>query len=356
MRSTFILAGVVLAAASGCVGADDGGAVDTMRAATLPAPVTNNAVALVTRDDGATIYSFNGLGAGKTWKDVTRAAYACDIPLGVCRDIASTPVGQGRLAGTAVALGGKIYLFGGYSVAEDGTEVSTPEVFSFDPASEKYIRRADIPVPVDDSVSFAYGGRYIYLVSGWHDVGNVNLVQVYDTRDDRWFRATDYPGAAVFGHAGGAIGGRFVIADGVAVVGEENGRRTFGAVNEAWLGEIDKDEPSVIAWRKLRPHPGAPRYRMAATGDPGKMRVVFYGGADNPYNYNGVGYDGVDAKPSGKLFAFDFATDAWVSLGETDRPSMDHRGLLAFDGAYYVVGGLNGDLSVSDAVTMIQTE
>ena len=39
-----------------------------------------------------------------------------------------------------------------------------------------------MPVPVDDSVALSYKERYIYLISGWHNDGNVNLVQVYDTK------------------------------------------------------------------------------------------------------------------------------------------------------------------------------
>lgn len=327
-------------------------------AALLPAPVTNNAVALVEDGASAALYSFNGLGAGKTWKDVTNAAYVCVLPAGECREIPRPPVSNGRLASVAVALGGRIYLFGGYTVAEDGAEKSTPEVFAFDPGTERYERRADMPVPVDDSLAFSYAGRYIYLVSGWHDEGNVGLVQVYDALNDRWFRATDYPGAPVFGHAGGAVGRRFLVVDGVAVIGEENGRRKFAAVDEAWLGEIDVDDPARISWRKLPSHPGGPLYRMAAAGDGRENRVVFYGGADNPYNYDGIGYDGAPASPSAAIFAWDFDLADWVRLGETDRPSMDHRGLLiARETSYiYIVGGMDRELAVMDAVTAIEIE
>lgn len=340
---------------SGCAAPADE-KLATAEVATLPAAVSNNAVALIERDDGATIYSFNGLFAGKTSKDVVRAAFACDLPPGVCREIAGPPVAEGRLASAATALGGKVYLFGGYSVGEDGSEVSTPEVLVYDPGTDGYERRADMPVPVDDSVAFAHAGRYIYLVSGWHDDGNVSLVQVFDTQEDRWFRASDYPGAPVFGHSGGAAGGRIVIADGVAVLGVENGRRKYGAVADAWLGEIDADDPSVIAWRKLPPHPGGPLYRMAAAGEAQENRVVFYGGADNPYNYDGVGYDGVPARPSAKLFAFDFDANDWVDLGETDRPSMDHRGLMISRGTFYIAGGMNSERAVSDAVVSFKPE
>lgn len=355
MRSAVFVACLAVISLPGCAD-ETPRPIATEQAATLPAPITNNAVALVESGGKATLYSFNGLLAGKTWEDVTSDAVACDLPDGPCRDIGGAPVREGRLASTAVTLGGEIYLFGGYSVAEDGTEVSTPELFAYDPKTAVYARRADMPVPVDDAVSFAYADRYIYLVSGWHDDGNVSLVQVYDTKEDRWFRASDYPGAPVFGHAGGAAGGRFVVADGVAVIGEKNGRRQFGAVDDVWLGEIDKDDPAIIAWRKLPAHPGGPLYRMAAAGETENNRVVFFGGADNPYNYDGVGYDGVPARPSAAIFAYDFGAEGWRVLGEADRASMDHRGLAKAGEIYYVVGGMDEDLAVSDAVVAFELE
>ena len=123
----------------------------------LPEPVANNAVAL----HGGEIYSFAGLGAGKTWRDVHAKAYKCTVEASQCEAIPALPDGKGRLAATAQTVGDMIYIFGGYTVAQDHTEVSTPEVFAFDPKTQSYSRRANIPVPVDDSVSLVYQDRYI---------------------------------------------------------------------------------------------------------------------------------------------------------------------------------------------------
>lgn len=314
----------------------------------LPEPHANNAVALATLKNGEeVIYSFYGLGAGKTHSDVSKSAFRCPIAERRCEAMPAPPVAEGRLASVAVFLHDRIFIFGGYTVSEDSAEVSTPEVFAFDPETNAYQRRADMPTPVDDAVAFAYANRYIYLVSGWHNDGNVSNVQVFDTWEDRWFEATPYPGAPVFGHAGGAVGGKFIIADGVAVVGVKDGRRQFGEVGEVWIGEIDPDDPSVVSWRAAPAHSYGPLYRMAAAGDAENNRIVFAGGGDNPYNYNGVGYDGVNAKPSDVVFAFDLETEEWRELGRLLSPSMDHRGLLMADDQYFVVGGMDADLVVS---------
>ena len=328
------------------VAVDEAALLNAQVVAAAPVPRANNAVAASPRDEGVAFWSFNGLGPNKTHKDVYRDAFVCEVPENACRAIEGAPVADGRLASVAVFLYDRIFLFGGYTVAEDGTEVSTPEVFAFNPETEEYQRRADMPVPVDDAVAFHFANRYIALVSGWHDDGNVGIVQVFDTWEDVWLEAADYPGSPVFGHAGGAVGNTFVVADGVAVIGEENGRRQFGAVDEAWLGKIDEDDPANIEWRKLPPHPGGPLYRMAATGDPENNRIVFYGGSDNPYNYNGVGYDSAPAEASDLLFAFDLEAEAWTELGRTGRPSMDHRGLMIADGDYWTLGGMDANREV----------
>ena len=96
----------------------------------LPIAHSNNAVAIASASGTPTLYSFNGLRAGKEHGDVSKQAFACPLTASACEQIADVPVPEGRLASSAITLHNQIYLFGGYSVAEDRTEVSTPEVFS----------------------------------------------------------------------------------------------------------------------------------------------------------------------------------------------------------------------------------
>lgn len=313
----------------------------------LPIPMSNNAVALAEGLDGPTLYSFNGLKSGKTWQDTSNAAFACIVSIKDCEEIASVPVSEGRLASSAITVGDKIYLFGGYTVAENGDEVSTPEVFAFDPTTKKYKRLADMPTPVDDMVVLPYKNRYIYLVSGWHDEGNVGLVQLYDVEFDTWSLATEFPGKPVFGHAGGLANHSMIITDGVAVAGLVDGKRKFAAAPFAWRGDIDPGDPQRITWRAVEAHPGGPRYRMAATGDGDRGMILFAGGGDNPYNYDGIGYDGVPAKPTDRVFGYDLKADQWTELSKLAAPSMDHRGLVKSGDNYYIMGGMDGDQAVT---------
>lgn len=315
----------------------------------LPEPISNNAVAVADGPEGPTLYSFNGLKAGKTWKDTSKAAFACVIATRSCKTIASVPVPEGRLASAAVTVAGKIYIFGGYSVAANGDELSTPEVFAFDPAAGRYEQKADMPTPVDDMLAVPYQDRFIYLISGWHDEGNVSVVQMFDTQTGAWTEATPFPGTPVFGHSGGIAGDSIIVTDGVASIFAD-GKRKFVAAKLTWRGDIDPKNPTQISWRGVDTHAGVAKYRMAAIGDEAGQRIIFAGGGDNPYNYDGIGYDGVPAKPSGGFFAYDLKSDKWIELGRLAEASMDHRGLAKAGQEYYILGGMDAEQKVTGRI------
>ena len=312
----------------------------------LPRPVSNNAVALVSTGEGDFLYSFLGLGSGKTWQDISSAASVLVPGAKDWTELPPVPGGVGRLAASAVTALGAAWVFGGYTVAEDGSEKSIPGVYRIRPGESELQWVTDMPVPVEDSVLLVYQDRYIYLVSGWHDLGNVNLVQVLDTQTLSWKQATPWPGAPVFGHAGGMSEDQMLICDGVRIQypADESPRR-FLPSNECWSGRVDKEDYRRIHWRSVDSHPGAGRYRMAATGD-SKQRVVFAGGSVNPYNFNGTGYNGVPSGTERSVFSYNFVTGEWQQQGDLPRGTMDHRGLLVSNGWYYLLGGMQDQQTV----------
>jgi len=324
--------------------------------APMPVPHANNAVAAAEVDGKARLYSFMGLKPGKTHADISTAAFEYSVAEDSWRRINPVPVPEGRLASVATTVNGIVYLFGGYTVAADDSEVSTPHVFAYDPESGRYSRRADIPKPVDDSVALAYADRYVYLVSGWHRDGNLSNVQVYDTAEDVWFNATEFPGLPVFGHAGGIVGGDMVVIDGVALEGERDGERQFRLVKQAWLGRISPDDPSRIRWERIGDHAGPPVYRAAATGSTNRGLILFAGGASRAYNYTGIGYDGEPAAPSARVFGYEPGSDLWLGFEDKPIATMDHRGLLEADGAFWTLGGMVEGQRVSGVVDRFKPE
>ena len=317
----------------------------------LPAAVSNNAVASVKAGRRDYVVSFNGLAEGKTHADTLASTYVYDSRSKSWSEADPVPGDVGRLASVAASADGRVYVFGGYTVDKDGTEVSTPWTHAFDPRKRVFEERAPMPVPVDDAVAVSFDDRYIYLVSGWHDLGNVNLVQRYDTRNDAWVQATPVPGPAVFGHAGGIVGNTIVYCDGVAIDVHDDRPRDFVAVPDCFLGIIDDEDGRRIDWRSINYHPGLPRYRMAAAGIPEVNGVLFVGGSDNPYNFNGIGYDGQPSEPARGALLFDIDTQSWQVLEFEGEATMDHRGLVPFKGQWLTVGGMAANQGVTNRVT-----
>lgn len=306
----------------------------------LPEARSNNAVVALERRDGTYLFSALGLAEGRSWSDTRSDAWLLPPGSDSWRRLPDVPGDAGRLAGVAASAAGRIYVFGGYTVAEDGGERSVETVHSIAPRESAWRRHTDMPVPVDDAVALVHQDR-IYLISGWHDLGNVNLVQVYDTRTDTWEQATPWPGPAVFGHAGGIVDGGLVVCDGVQVLPQDAvGPRRFEASQRCYAGEIDRADHRRIRWRSVADKPGPPRYRAAAVGVPAVDAVVFAGGSENPYNYDGVGYDGVVSQPSDAVYAFDLGSDSWRRLPSLQTPTMDHRGLVRLDGELLLIGGM----------------
>lgn len=262
----------------------------------LPIPISNNAVTSVTVKEANYLLSFNGIKAGKDHRAVSNEAFMLKVGDDKWQKIKNVPIQQpvnkltGRLASVATSINNKAYIFGGYTVAEDHSEVSVPDVYSFDIKSRQYKLLAPMPVPVDDSVALPYRDRYIYLVSGWHNDGNVNLVQVYDVKTNTWQQASPFPGKPVFGQAGAIVNNKLIVCDGVRVDVHLDKRRTYAAEPACFLGTINDKAHTRIDWRKVKHPTGTARYRMAALGVEHNGNAYFIGGSDNPYNFSGIGY------------------------------------------------------------------
>jgi N-acetylneuraminic acid mutarotase len=310
----------------------------------LPRPVSNNAVVALETSSGPAVFSLLGLDSTVRWNGVVNWAFRWNAGDRVWREIAPVP-GPGRLAATAQAVGGRIYLFGGYTVAQDGSERSLPNLDILDPETGEWSAGAPIPVPVDDAVSGVWRDSLIYLVSGWHDDDNVPDVQLYDPATDTWRQATPIPGRPVFGHAGAIVGNSIVYIDGVRTNQSPPRFTMYGA---SWRGDIDPRDPTSIDWRRVTDHPGPPLYRAGAVGIDGA--VVFAGGTNNPYNYDGIGYNSWPSDPRRAVFRYHPATDRWSGWGELRQPVMDLRGIVVAGGRLVIVGGMTAAQWVSDSV------
>jgi N-acetylneuraminic acid mutarotase len=318
----------------------------------LPVPISNNAVTSIKLGKQFLVFSFMGIGPGKTWKDISNAAYQLDISAGEWTEIRPVPGPAGRLAAAAASARQQIFLFGGYVVDAQGGEITVPDVAVYEPADHRWYRGTDIPTAVDDSVIGTYHDRYIYLVSGWSKNEAVRNVQVYDAEKNTWKQATPIAGMPVFGHAGALLEDTIIYVDGAYK--NPSGSSPYIASDECWMGKIDHHDLSKIQWSKIPNHPGSARYRIAAGASEREKKIYFVGGTDNPYNYNGMGYDGRPSEPSPVAFAWDLRNSKWELVSEnTSDPTMDHHGLAATPTGLIIIGGMEKGQRVTSRLTWL---
>lgn len=345
MKRLFLFSFLILFVAS-CSKAPQEVTLQWSEAEPLPVEITNNAVASAQINGEWHLFTFLGLEKGKTHEDLNNFTAQYNTGTETWETLPGVPDDVGRIASSAEYVNGYIYIFGGHTLDEDGNETSTEQVFKYNPVNKSYETVADMLLPVEDAVSLVYQDRYIYLVSGWNNTNNVSNVQVYDTETNSWSHAAPYPGPPVFGHSGGIIGNTMILSDGVQHIVDE-GERIFVMSPGSIKGEIDPDNPAKITWTRIKQHPGTARYRMAAIGieEPVQM-VVFVGGSQNPYNYNGIGYNLRPSVPDSTVFAYRLDTEEWVNLGTQPYPTMDHRGIARGGNDYYIIGGMNDEQRV----------
>ncbi|SNY55770.1 N-acetylneuraminic acid mutarotase [Arsukibacterium tuosuense] len=309
----------------------------------LPEPVSNNSVASTTVRGKTYIISAMGMGPGKQSSDLHNKVWMHTLGEFGWSALPEVPSQQrltGRAAASTVALNNNFFLFGGYTINNDGNKQTATDSYRLDPVTRRYTRLNDIPVPVDDAVALPYQNRYIYLASGWSDHGNVNLVQLFDNFTQRWSQATPFPGKPVFGLAGGIVGNTLLLCDGVALEYPTAKPRNFVSEPACWQGTIGS-QPNEIGWQQV-PHPsGKARFRMAATGTElnGEQVIVFVGGSQTPYNYSGIGFDGQAANPSSEVWVYSVARQQWRTAADS-TPVMDARTLLEVKGELYTLGGM----------------
>lgn len=318
----------------------------------LPVPLSNNAAASLKSHKHEVLFSFMGIGVNKTWDSITNAAYSLDSATDKWTELRAVPGPAGRVGASAIGAREQVFLLGGYTVDGQGGEITVRDLSVYEPEAHRWYRGADLPVAIDDSVVGVYRDRYLYVVSGWSNQDAVPTVQVYDIEKDKWLQATPIPGIPVFGHAGAVVDDTIVYVDGAHK--NPAGTPPYVASDECWLGKIDHKHITKIQWTKLPSHPGTARYRIAAGASEKDHKIYFSGGTDNPYNLNGIGYDGQLSEPSPVTFAFDVRGGKWETVSaNTADATMDHRGLLVTRDSLVIVGGMEKGQQVTAKVRVI---
>lgn len=325
-------------------------AADQSKIPPMPGAVASHAVASL--KGGLELYSMMGVGPRKTWDDITNQMYILHVASGKWSDGRPVPGVAGRLGASAIGAKGQIFLFGGYVVDGQGTEITVSDVNSYVPTDQRWYRAADIPVPVDSAVIGVNHDRYIYLVGGRSKSGPVNNVQVYDAEKNTWSQGTPLAGTPVFGHAGGLADDAIVYVDGAEK--STAGGSPYLASDECWLGKIDRKDPSKIEWSKLPPHPGPARFGIVAGAGERDRRVLFSGGTANPHNFKGLDSEGKPAEVSAVTFAYDVHSNRWETITEdTYDVRTDSGGILSTPIGSMILGGMVKNQAVTARVMIL---
>jgi N-acetylneuraminic acid mutarotase len=323
------------------------------RLPSLPFPVTGNAVTVLRSRGTTLLFSLMGMGAKKTWEDVTNAAFYLDPDWDQWYPIKSVPGTAGRIDASAVGARGSVFLFGGVVVDDQNRGLVVPDLNIYAPATQTWSRGIDMPIAAANSVIGVYRDRYIYLFGGRSNDSVVPNVQIYDAEKRGWLQGTPLPGEPVFGHAGALLDDTIILVDG-AYRNPSPSAPHFLPSGQCWIGKLDRHDPARIAWSKLPAHPGAARFGIAAGASEKDRKIYFAGGTDNPDGDTGLGFDGKPSLPSPMTFAWNLRAAKWEVINQaTPNPTMNNRGLLVIPDGLAVPGGLEKGQMVTRRVTLL---
>jgi N-acetylneuraminic acid mutarotase len=228
------------------------------------------------------------------------------------------PGARSRMNGASV-INGNLYVTGGVRRVPGGGFIFTRVTFAYNPRTNRWSRKADMPVGGSDGVQGVIRGQlYVYLPN-FNDAG---ALLRYTPATDRWVTLAPPPA----GHAagmGGVINGRFYLAGGCC---EPNlsATRTLSAYN-----------PNTNSWTT--------KASMTVNRRDGASGVI------NGRLYVAGGTDHVGNEIA-SVEAYDPATNRWTSRASMPKSRAHTAGAVA-NGKLYVIGGLGEDAMRTEAYT-----
>lgn len=120
---------------------------------------------------------------------------------------------RSRVGAVGFAIGSKGYVGGGeFDDAYWGEQV-LQDFWEYDPSTNEWYQKANIPIPVTDAATFVIGTQ-AYVCTGENVGGMLSTVYRYDQASDTWTRVADFPGGARYGAVGFSIGNEGYVGTG----------------------------------------------------------------------------------------------------------------------------------------------
>jgi Kelch motif len=233
------------------------------------------------------VYVIGGRSSGNG--TVTPAVKAFDVSSNLWRSKANYPLPIEETNG-AVVLNGKIYVTGGFTRRYDATRDSyrlepVARVYAYDPATNQWTRRRDMPVATVNGVSDASNGL-LYVATG-------SVLWRYNPATDQWVQLGSTP-HDTWDAGGGFIGGKLYLVEA--------------------LGAVDIYDPATNTWSSgaQRPH----RYCTPAYTT-WQAKLYFVGC-----------HDDLDGSGNWPMLVFDPKTNSW-SEAPVPPKAADNRWTLS---------------------------
>ena len=229
----------------------------------------------------------------------------------------------------------KLWLFGGFVIANDGRWSASADVLQLDESAQQWRKVAQLPRPLTETVAVVLNNK-VHLASGrspatdtnaqWRDQADVNWHWVFDIADLSVSDATALP-LALNSASGVRLNTQFYLLGG----------RQVGAANLAQLYRFDR----ALGWQSLAPLPQAQGGLAAAVLD---NDLLVFGGE--------YFTDGGGVYP--QVWRYQSRNNRWQQLGEMPLPRHG-LGTVTLNNVIYVIGGatkagLNATSNVLEAV------
>ena len=245
-----------------------------------------------------------------------------------------------RVAGPAAAVGGKIYLFGGFDhkkhVGGRGAALSTVDVY--DTQTNTWHAAAEMPTPRIASRTAVFSNQ-IYVFGGYDYKGRWGVkryhktVEVYDTQTDTWVKKPDMPTLRT-PFATAVVDGKIYLIGGTRIE-VKNG--VFAG--KAITGLVEVYDPLTSRWEKRADMPTARSVSTAVVVD---SKIYVLGGL--------VQFGGdLAGRFVTRIEEYNPRTDQWHRL--PDMPMFKRSfSTVAVDNEIYTIGGFNNEHKHTDAV------
>jgi uncharacterized protein (TIGR03437 family) len=273
------------------------------RRANYPLEATEVSAAAI---DGK-VYALCGL----TSTGATNALFAYDPTTDRWTRRASLPVAGADHCNVAAA-GGKLYLLGGLGAAEGGT-------YEYDPLSDRWQLVAQMPTPRGASGVAAVGAK-IYVAGGLAGGRSVAAFEVFDTTARQWTRLPDMPTPRDHLTAQ-AVGGKVYALS--------------GRVGDV-LRANEEFDPETNTWRTRAPIP-TPRGGLGSGVVGGRIQA-----------FGGEGPSGTPEGTYRQNEEYDPASDTWRSLAPMPSPRHGLYGATVGGCIFTPSGGLRAGAFYSD--------